>query len=94
MKPGINFFSSHGAVPATASAALNGIQDPARPVLEEVGNVADSVAVRQEVPAAGAVAVVVEPGSEDQVGRGAEEDAGGVFSVSGYCSRCEVLRVG
>ena len=85
---------SHGAVTAPAAAPLNRVEGPARPVLEEVGNVADSVAVRQEVPAAGAVAVVVEPGSEDQVGRGAEEDAGGVFSVSGYCSRCKVLRVG
>ena len=75
MKPGIKFFSSHGAVPATASAALNSIQDPARPVLEEVGDVADSIAVGQEVPAAGAVAVVVEPGAEDEVGRRAEEDA-------------------
>jgi hypothetical protein len=31
--------------------------------------------VRKQVPAAGAVAVVVEPGAEDEVGRDGEEEA-------------------
>lgn len=31
--------------------------------------------MRHEIPAAGRVAVVVEPGAEDEVGGGAEEDA-------------------
>lgn len=35
--------------------------------------------MREEVPAPGAVAVVVEPGAEDEVGGDAEEDTGGRF---------------
>ncbi|KFY83146.1 hypothetical protein V500_10152, partial [Pseudogymnoascus sp. VKM F-4518 (FW-2643)] len=38
----------------------------AGPVFDEVGDIADSVAVGEEVPAASAVAVVVEPGAEDE----------------------------
>jgi hypothetical protein len=44
------------------------------PVFEEVGDVAEGIAVREKVPATGAVAVVVEPGAEDEVGGDAEED--------------------
>lgn len=47
---------------------MHGVEDAAGPVLDEVGDVADGVAVGEEVPTAGAVAVVVEPGAEDEVG--------------------------
>jgi hypothetical protein len=44
------------------------------PVFEEVGDVAEGIAVREKVPSTGTVAVVVEPGAEDEVGGDAEED--------------------
>jgi hypothetical protein len=46
-----------------------------RPVLEQVWDISDGVAVGEEIPTSGSVAVVVEPGSEDQVGGYAEEEA-------------------
>lgn len=52
---------------------MESIDYPTEPVLEEVGDIADGVAVGEEIPAAGAVAVVVEPGTEDEVGSDAEE---------------------
>lgn len=52
---------------------MQSIDHTTDPVLEEVGEFADSVAVWEEVPATGAVAVVVEPGAKDEVGGDAEE---------------------
>lgn len=46
------------------------------PVIEDVRDVADGVAVREQIPATGTVTVVVEPGSENEIGCRAEEDAG------------------
>lgn len=46
------------------------------PVIEDVRDVADGVAVGEQIPATGTVTVVVEPGSENEIGRRAEEDAG------------------
>lgn len=66
----------HRTVPTSRSGALQGINDPTAPVLEEVWHVANRIAVREEIPASSAVAVVVEPGAEDEVCRNAEEDAG------------------
>lgn len=50
------------------------VDHAANPVFEEVGDVAEGIAVWEEVPATGTVAVVVEPGAEDEVGGDAEED--------------------
>jgi hypothetical protein len=46
-----------------------------RPVLEQVWDISDGVAVGEEIPPSGSVAVVVEPGSEDQIGGYADEEA-------------------
>lgn len=70
-------YRSDSAIASATASALDGVEHPARPVLEEVGNVAQSVAVGEEVPASCAVAVVVEPRAEDQVCGNAKEDAGG-----------------
>jgi hypothetical protein len=52
---------------------LQGVDDTTEPVLEQVGDVADGVGVREKIPATSAVAVIVEPGAKDEVGGGAEE---------------------
>jgi hypothetical protein len=53
---------------------LDTVEDPTEPVLHQIGDVADGVAVRQKVPATSAISVVVEPRAEDQVRGDAEED--------------------
>ena len=50
------------------------VDHAANPVFEEVRDVTKGIAMREEVPAPGAVAVVVEPGAEDEVGGDAEEE--------------------
>lgn len=72
---------SDGTITTPTATALDGIDDAAHPVLQEVGDVADGVAVGEEVPAAGAVAVVVEPGAEYQVSCCCEEEAACTSSV-------------
>lgn len=71
-----HFLRSDSTVAPATSAPLYRVKHPPSPVLEQVRDVADSVAVGDEVPASGPVAVVVEPRAEDEVGRGSEEDAG------------------
>lgn len=66
----------HGAVPASRATALHGTGDAAAKVLDQVGQVAERVAVGHGVPASGAVALVVEPAAEDEVRSDAQEDAG------------------
>lgn len=67
--------ASHSTIPSPAPTTLQRVPDPARKVLQDIGNIADSVAVREEIPAASAVAVVVEPGAEDEVGGDDHEQA-------------------
>lgn len=64
----------HGAVPAPRPRSLERVDHPSQPVLEYVGDVADGVAMREKIPSTSSVAVVVEPGAEDQIGRGEEEE--------------------
>lgn len=52
---------------------MQSIDHTTEPVLEEVRDIADGVAVGEEIPATGAVTVVVEPGAEDEIGSDAEE---------------------
>jgi len=66
---------SHSTIPTPTSRGLHRTNDLPPKVLKDIRNIADRVAVRKEVPAAGAVAVVVEPGAEDEVGSGREEEA-------------------
>lgn len=65
----------HRAIPAPRPRPLKRVDHPLHPVLQDVRDIADGVGVREEVPAAGSVAVVVEPRAEDEVCGGAEEDA-------------------
>jgi len=46
------------------------------PVIEDVRDVADGVAVGEQIPATGTVTIVVEPRSKNEIGCRAEEDAG------------------
>lgn len=66
---------SNPVIALTRLAPLHRINDPASKVLEQIGNIPDGVTVRKEVPAAGAVAVVIEPRAEDEVGGDKEEEA-------------------
>lgn len=68
-------YRSDSAIASATASALDGVEHPARPVLEEVGDVAQGVAVGEEIPASCAVTVVVEPRAKDQVCRNAKEDA-------------------
>lgn len=68
-------FFLHGAVASSAARPLDCVNDLSAEIFQDVGQVADGVTVREEVPAAGAVAVVVEPGAEDEVGGGGKEEA-------------------
>lgn len=54
-------------IASPGSGALHRVHHPPSPVLEEVGNVSQCITVRQQVPAPRAVAVVIEPGAEDEV---------------------------
>ena len=76
---------SYGTVTSTAAASLYSIEHSASPVLQQVWDVADRVAVGQEVPAPCAVSVVVEPGAEDQVSCRAEENSVGLMRDQ-YCN--------
>lgn len=67
--------SLDGAISSPAASALNSVQHPACPVLEEVGNIAEGIAMGEQIPASCAVAVVVEPRAENEVCRDAKEDA-------------------
>ena len=52
---------------------MQSIDHTTEPVLEEIRDIADGVAVREEVPATGAVTVVVEPRAEDKIGGNAQD---------------------
>lgn len=56
------FFSRlQRTVAAARAAALHRVEHAARPVLQQIGHVADRVAVGEQIPSPSAVAVVVEP---------------------------------
>lgn len=69
------FSRSNSRITAPTPTPLHRLEDLAPKVLGDIGHIADGVAVGQQVPAASAVAVVVEPGAEDEVGCDAEEEA-------------------
>lgn len=64
---------SYCAVTTPRARSLKSIDHATDPVLEKVRELTDSVAVWEEVPATGTVAVVVKPWAEDEVGSDAEE---------------------
>lgn len=64
----------HRRVPPPTPAALHRIEHPPDPILEQVWNVAERVRVREQIPAAGAIPVVVEPRPKDEIRRDGEED--------------------
>lgn len=65
---------SNSTVSAPTSAALDSVECPPKPVLEQERHIADAVAVGQQIPASRAIPVVVQPGAEDQVCRRTEEE--------------------
>lgn len=66
----------HGAVTTSRATALKRAGDAAAKVLDEVGQVANGIAVGNGIPAASTVTFVVEPAAEDEVGGDGEEKAG------------------
>lgn len=52
---------SYRCVATPTSATLYSIQDSANPVLEQVWDIPNRVAVREEVPALGTISAVIEP---------------------------------
>lgn len=56
-------------IATSSSTTLHSVQHPSKPILHQVWNIANRVAVREEIPAASTVTVVVEPRTEDKVGR-------------------------
>lgn len=66
---------SYGRIASPRTRSLDSVHDPSCPVFEQVGDVPYGVSMGQQVPASSAVSVVVEPRSEDQVGRSTQEDA-------------------
>ena len=65
---------SDGTIPASRSAALERVDHSAEPVLENIWNVTNGIAVWKEVPATGTVAIIVEPRAENEVCSDAKEE--------------------
>lgn len=65
----------HGTIASPRSRPLKGVDYSSEPILEDIRHVADCVSVREEIPPTGTVAVVVEPGAENEVGSDTEEEA-------------------
>ena len=63
----------HRTIATSRPCPLEGVHHPSEPVLHNVRHVPNGVAVREEIPSPGTVAVIVEPGAEDEVRGGAEE---------------------
>lgn len=61
-------------VTASGPRSLERVDHPTEPILEDIRNIPDSVAVREEIPSPGAVAVIIKPGAKDKVGSDAEEE--------------------
>lgn len=72
---------SYCCVAPSTSATLYCIENPSHPVLEQIGDVSNGIAMWEKIPASSAVAIVVQPRAEDKVGRGGEE--GTEMKVSG-----------
>ena len=79
----------HCTVPASRPWSLYCAHHPPSPVLHQIWNVANGVAVGQKIPAPCAVAVVVQPRAEDEVCGDAEEEAGRSISVPPVISEIE-----
>jgi hypothetical protein len=62
-----------GTVAAPTPGPLHRVEHATCPVLDEVRNVAQGVAVREEIPSTCTVAAVVEPRPEDKVGSDAQK---------------------
>ena len=67
---------SDSGVTTPTPATLYGLEDFAPKVLRNVRYVADSVAVRKQVPATSAVTVVVQPRAKDEVSCDTKEETG------------------
>lgn len=63
----IRRLQSNSTVPAPTSPLKRAQYSP-HPVLEDVRYISDRLRMRHQIPPAGRVAIVVEPGAEDEVG--------------------------
>lgn len=66
----------NSAIPTSRASRLHSVEHTSSPILDKVWQVLDGVGVWKCLPAAGTVAVVVEPGAEDEVSGGGHECAG------------------
>lgn len=60
-------FFLYSGISSSRTGALKGIDHSAQPVLENVRDVANGVSMGEKVPSSSTVAVVVQPGAEDEV---------------------------
>lgn len=81
-QPEVSRGRSYGAVSAPPSAAGERASQATCPILEDVWNVSNGVAVRHQVPSSCAVPVVVQPSAEDQIRRQRHEQARASASAS------------
>jgi hypothetical protein len=71
----ISSISLHSRISTPTPTTLHSPRHLTRKVLRNVRDIANRITVGQKVPPACAVAVVVEPGAEDEVGGDGEEEA-------------------
>lgn len=62
-------------VTTSAARTLNSVQDSTNKVLEEVRNIANSVAMGEKIPSSSAVPSEIDPGREDEVTSNEQESA-------------------
>lgn len=65
---------SDSRVSTPGSTALNSVHNSPDPVLKKIRDVPDGVAMRQQIPAPSAVAVVIQPAPKDQIRGCGKED--------------------
>lgn len=72
---------SNSTVSTPRATPLQCVDHATDPILEDIRDVTDGVAVGEEVPTTGTVAVVVEPGAENEVGGDAQEETDDVSLI-------------
>ena len=66
---------AYGSVPTSAASSLHRANHLPAPILNDIRHISDGVTVGQEIPASRPMSRVVQPGTENEVGRNGEEEA-------------------
>jgi hypothetical protein len=65
----------NGAVAAPAPSPLYSVEHATCPVLDKIRDVAERIAVREEIPSTCTIAAVVEPRTENEISSNTQEGA-------------------